>query len=247
VSQAGYARHLCVSVDIERYGGRDDRRQEDIQRDLLRLLTGAARSAGLDRSAWHTQGEGDSELTLIPLDGAEPRVVDDYVRKLDHELGRYNSDRSDPARIRLRVAIHQGVGYPAANGFAGAGVVTVSRLRDCEPVRTALAAEPTANLALIVSDSVYQDVIRSGHTTYRADEFRQVAVAIKELSTSAWVRVPAPGSPLAINQRASTGPAGTVHQADRDVRIGQSYTFHGPVDARYGIIGPVVGASDGDG
>lgn len=260
MSEAGYARHLCVSVDIQGYGGHDDRYQDDLQLELVRLLDGAARSAGLDRGTWRTQGAGDGELSLIPLDGAEPRVVDDFVRHLDHELDRRNRHRRPAVQIRMRVAIHQGVGYPAASGYAGAAVVVVSRLVDCDAVRAALIAAPTANLVLIVSDGVYQDVVRNGHTTYLPSEFRQVSVAVKELTTSAWLWVPnhdvhgltlshtrAPVLPLTTKD-AVAGSGGTVSQAERDVRVhtssGPKYDFHAPVDGRYATFGPVFGRPD---
>lgn len=190
MSPTSYAQHLCVGVDMRGYSARNGRRQENTQSDLVTLLNNAAREAVLDRGQWLTQPTGDGELSLIPLDGSEPRVLYHFAHELDHELTSYNQDRMIDARMRLRVAIHQGVAYPAANGYAGKAVVVVSRLLDSEPVRNALDTAPRANLALILSAPVYDDMVRGGHTRYRPEAFRQVAVDVKDYTAVAWLWIP---------------------------------------------------------
>jgi hypothetical protein len=185
-----FGRKICVSVDAEGYGGRDDRAQHDMQRTLVRLLEAAAARAQLDRAVWLRQGVGDEELSLVPLGPDEPRMVDDFPRQLDAELARFNRSRAPAERLRLRMALHVGVAYPADNGFAGQGVVAVSRLLNSGPVRSALKLASSANLALIVSDVVFTDVVSQGHTTLGVDDFRRVEVSEKEYRATAWLRVP---------------------------------------------------------
>ncbi|MEV5821763.1 hypothetical protein AB0L22_21610 [Micromonospora haikouensis] len=185
-----FGRRFCVSVDAEGYGGRDDCAQHDMQRTLVQLLDAAAARAKLDRTTWLRQGVGDEELSLVPLGPDEPRMVDDFPRQLDAELARYNRSRDPAERLRLRMALHVGVAYRADNGFAGQGVVVVSRLLNAAPVRSALKLAPAVNLALIVSDVVFTDVIGQGHTTLVADDFRRVEVSEKEYRATAWLRVP---------------------------------------------------------
>ncbi|WP_431917436.1 hypothetical protein [Micromonospora wenchangensis] len=185
-----FGRRFCVSVDAEGYGGRDDRAQHDMQRTLVQLLDAAAARAQLDRTTWIRQGVGDEELSLVPLGPDEPRMVDDFPRQLDAELARFNRSRGSAERLRLRMALHVGVAYRADNGFAGQGVVVVSRLLNSKPVRRALRLAPSVNLALIVSDVVFTDVIGQGHTTFVKDDFRRVEVSEKEYRAAAWLRVP---------------------------------------------------------
>ncbi|GAA2795222.1 hypothetical protein GCM10010470_32770 [Saccharopolyspora taberi] len=211
----GFSRFLCLAADAWRYGRGDDRRQGEIQRALVAALTDAAERAGLDRSIWRTQPGGDGELALLPSDGTEPRLVDAFIRELDAWLDEYNHDRVAEARLRLRVAMHHGVAYPAPNGYAGKGPVVVSRLLDCRPVRDALDMDSTANLALIISEQIFKDTVYQRHTSLRPEEFVRVFVADqdKDFQAEAWVRVPriAPER-LASALRAHTGePAKARH------------------------------------
>src|SRR4051794_946561 len=54
-------RFLCISVDVQGYGGHDDVRQGEIQRDLVALLDEAGRRSGSRRSRWIRQPKGDEE------------------------------------------------------------------------------------------------------------------------------------------------------------------------------------------
>ncbi|MEV4722696.1 hypothetical protein [Micromonospora humida] len=255
-----FNRKLCISVDAEGYGRRDDRAQQDMQEALLRILGAAAGRAHLDRATWTRQGIGDEELSLIPLGPSEPLVVDDLPRQLDAELSRVNCDRSPDNRIRLRVAMNIGVAYPADNGFAGQGVVVVSRLLNSTPVRRALKVAPTANLALIVSAGLFDDVVCQGHTTLGPGDFRRVDIAEKEYQGHAWLRVPGVDvsvldlSAAADRTAEATEPAGTASAAAEPADRADGATaptppaaavtnkFHGAVDARYATFGFSGGA-----
>jgi hypothetical protein len=165
-----------------------------VQRAIVAVCDAAARAAGLRRDTWDRQGNGDGELAVLPPDEAEELVVDRYVRELDAELGRYNGRHVVEARLRLRVAVHFGRLSRASIGHAGPAPIAVARLIDSEILRTALAQAPEANLALLVSASVFDDTIASLATTLRPADFRRVAVAEKEFVEDAWLWVPGQGS-----------------------------------------------------
>ncbi|MFI6822966.1 hypothetical protein ACIBJE_18705 [Micromonospora sp. NPDC050187] len=244
-------------MDAESYGRRVDWAQEELQQLLVRLFVRAAKAAGLDRATWMTQATGDGELALVPLGRDEPRVADDYVRHLDAELDRLNRRRVDGDRVRLRVAIAEGAAYPGANGYAGQGVVAVARLLNSTPLRRALAAAPQANLALALSDGVFQALVLGDHTSYVEGDFHRAQVVEKEYRASAWVRVPgvdvhrldlagddadaAPGQaqqgqgptdePVGRAAAGAPGPRPQRHEAD------VMNVFHGGVDARHATFG----------
>ncbi|MGH3803747.1 MAG: hypothetical protein ACRDTD_27170, partial [Pseudonocardiaceae bacterium] len=183
-------RCLCVAVDAEGYGRSGDRQQFTAQKALTdKVLATAAEAAGLERNTWIRQPAGDGELALLPSNEPEPRVVDDLVREIDLALRRYNHDLVRDAQLRLRVAIHHGVAYPASNGFAGQAVV-VSRLLSCRPLRSALAAAADAHLALIVSRRIFEEIIAQEHTSQRPGHFRKIAVQEKEFRDDAWIWLP---------------------------------------------------------
>lgn len=189
VQDQGFGRALLMACDATGYGSGDDQLQAAMQDGLIRVLDEAAIGAGLVRSEWDKNSTGDGELALLPATESEPRVVDDFIRELDTALARHNRHLVDSARLRLRVAIHYGVAYPASNGYAGQGVVAVSRLLDSAPIREAMRQSDT-ELALILSDGVYSETVVNGHTSLRPTDFLNVEVRIKEFTARAWVWLP---------------------------------------------------------
>ncbi|MGW1682590.1 hypothetical protein [Saccharopolyspora sp. NPDC002376] len=190
MKSTGIRRRLCVAVDVENYGGQDDRRQHAIQESVLSVLDEAATRAELHRDHWERQPQGDGELAVLPETEPEPRLIDDYLRELRFALDRHNQNLRQSARLRLRLAIHFGVAIPASNGFSGQAAVVVSRLRDSQPLRQALAAAIDADLVVMLSDRLYQETVKQGHTSLRPDELRQVSVQEKTFADKAWIYVP---------------------------------------------------------
>jgi hypothetical protein len=197
----GFGRSLLVACDVTGYGGGDDQLQAAMQDGLVKVLDEAAGQARLVRSEWDKDSSGDGELALLPANASEPRVVDDFVRELGTALARHNRHLAERARLRLRVAIHFGVAYPASNGYAGQGVVAVSRLLDSGPIREVMRESDT-DFALIVSDGIYSDLVLNGHTSLRPQDFRKVAVRVKEFAENAWIWLPHGG----VNSLSMTEP-----------------------------------------
>jgi hypothetical protein len=244
-----FARFVVLSIDMQGYGKAHDQDQISIQDELLGILAAAAAAAGLDRRAWHRQGQGDGELALIAAGepDAGTRVVDDYVRELAATLFWRNCDRPADGRLRLRLAVDHGLVRPASNGFAGRPVVMVSRLVGCRPLRQAMASAPDANLAVILSRQVYTELVLGGHTKLRPADFRRVSVREKELTDQAWLRVPGVDvhrlqitpDPATQDGTAPTGRGAPVRALPGAGRDGQVVVneFVGAVDARHGVIG----------
>ncbi|WP_182901499.1 hypothetical protein [Microbispora sp. H10830] len=184
--------HAMIAVDIEKYSGRNDQQQLHLQEALIRVLDTAAAEAGLDRSTWtERQPQGDGEFSWLPPHAHLGVLVGGFVRELDGQLGLYNRRHAGPfwTRMRLRMAVHFGpVHLGAANGVAGRHAVQQARLLDSAPVRRALDACPAADLALIVSDRVYDDYISQGLGEPHA--YRPVQVRVKEHSCTAYLHVP---------------------------------------------------------
>ncbi|QTZ93188.1 hypothetical protein [Streptomyces auratus] len=244
---SGFYPCTCIAVDAQAYGGNNDRRQSEIQHDLPRILSRAARGTGLDRSQWHIQPKGDEELAVHPMDGTEPRLVDDFVRHLVAELREYNGMRVPTARMRLRAAIHHGPVELADNGFAGSTVVTTARLLSSRHLYDALRTNDGADLALLLSDDVYRSTVAGGHTTLSAADFRCVTVREKECEAVAWLQVPGhvahhpvAGGPLADRPQPPTdGGPDDGPSARHDYRSEQISVNHftAPVDLRGGVVG----------
>ncbi|MEX5633966.1 hypothetical protein [Parafrankia sp. FMc2] len=160
------------------------------------VLDEACGAAGVQRVHWVPWPEG-GELGVFPPGIDEGRVVAAFTRELcravaeandaqdDVQAGgdRVGSDRvgSDRAgggtvRLRLRVALHQGITRCDEGGYSGRAVVKACQLLDAEVLRRELAASPGADLVFIVSAELFDDVAGEDHTDLRRSEFRQVTV-----------------------------------------------------------------------
>jgi hypothetical protein len=249
-------RRLLVCVDLERYSRQDNLRQYQSQRILRDVLDEAVAEIGLDRDAWTTQQGGDGELAILPAQTPEPPVIGALAPALDRALRERNRSLVPEAKVRLRLAVHQGlVHLDGATGFPGEAVVDVCRLCDSQPARRALAAFPAAATVLIVSETVYRDVVAHGYAGIRPERFRAVRISTagKGFRATAWIFVPdenvtrcpaelddpaepddsGPDQPDAEPDcpRTPTPPAGSTrserHNADTFV-FGAPVTTHGP-------------------
>ncbi|WP_426502431.1 ATP-binding protein [Dactylosporangium sp. McL0621] len=187
---AMFRRYLCLAVDVQGYGARDDIAQGEIQRVLVQLLDTAAVRADVDRRRWQRQTGGDEELALIPAGEAPQRVVGEFCFELAALLHRQSLQAGRGGRLRLRMAIDEGPVRQGANGFVGRAVVGASRLVNSSAARQALADEPDAALVVVLSHVVHRDWVASGRSALDRDQFRRIRVREKEVDEDAWLWVP---------------------------------------------------------
>lgn len=240
-----FRRRLLISVDAKGYGSRDDRAQYDLQAALIGILDAAAAEVGLDRTGWDRQTAGDGELSVLPESEAESLVIDDFVAAANVALERHNHDLVDRARLRLRVAVHHGPVTTGAAGFAGQGVVVVSRICDSDELRGVLLAAPTANLVLALTTRVFDETVAQRHTRLRSRDFRSIQIRKKEFVDDVWLYVPGVDVhtlPLMLPESRVEGhrapqPGGTAPPVAPggvpEQRIEQN--FHAPVEQVTGI------------
>jgi class 3 adenylate cyclase len=117
---------------------------------------------------------GDGVLIIPPGDVDESLVVPDLLYGLRMALREKNEPLIPSARLRLRFALARGLVVHGSAGFAGDTVIACFRLLDSPPVRTALDTLPRAELATIISEGLFNDVVRHGFAGLRPEEFRKV-------------------------------------------------------------------------
>jgi hypothetical protein len=184
-------RRVVVSVDMESYSKRSNKLQHHAQEAFKLIMDDATSESGLDRADWLTQQGGDGELGILPP-ATNERAVLGLVSVLDRLLHEHNHGLAPEARVRLRIAVHQGlVHLDGANGFPGRTIVEVSRLVDSPQLKDALRAFPGANAALIVSESIYREVVEQ-YEDIRPEHFARVTaiIADKDFCAPAWIYVP---------------------------------------------------------
>jgi hypothetical protein len=193
-------RRLCVAYDIAGYSSRELRAQFDAQSRLSEILGAACSAAGLGAADYAIQQQGDGGLALLPTGGEidEPRLIGTFMRTIAERLEDANRFRSRDSRLRLRIALHEGVVFVADHGYVGDAIVAAFRMCDADPVRRALADSPEADFVLVASDPLYQDVLRHGLHGVPGDAFVKRALSVKSFSADAWIHAAgAPSGPTA--------------------------------------------------
>ncbi|MEU5260485.1 hypothetical protein [Amycolatopsis sp. NPDC021455] len=192
VSPRPPAVRLCVAVDTESYSRFSTGEAARTQQRLVAVLARARRQAGLREPDVDLQESGDGQFAILPAGVDESDVIPRLVSAIRAELAVTNADLNAHARLRLRVALHRGHVAAGVNGWLGGATIAVHRLLDSAPVRAALAREPDADFALIVSDVLYTDIIADGYGSLDAAEFAPADVVIpqKNFAERAWVYVP---------------------------------------------------------
>ncbi|SNT61259.1 hypothetical protein SAMN05443665_106237 [Actinomadura meyerae] len=175
---------LLLAIDIQGYSARSPRLQLQAQQDLQESIETAAAAAGLDRGLWLQQVSGDGELAVLPVDADIVTVIGVFAPALERALEETNRRAADRPRLRVRLSFHHGaliMGRPAALGPAGDAPVVVSRLLDARPLRRYLDCRPARNVALIVSDQVFREVVCSGFCALSPRHFQPIRTTIKGL------------------------------------------------------------------
>lgn len=192
------------AVDTEKFTRNPSARQPQLRAAITELLASAFARCGL-AEVWEArklpQGTGDGFVFAIPQERT-PFLLDpllDRFQEVLEERDRLLRSEDRSLRLRVRVAIHMGSVSDSDGQCEGVGTPMndTFRLLDSEPVRQELSqSNPDITLlAAIVSQRVFEDVVRAGYTPGLPPErFQPVIaeVAGKEFVQPAWVYVPKP-------------------------------------------------------
>ncbi|MFJ5927786.1 hypothetical protein ACIQF6_34845 [Kitasatospora sp. NPDC092948] len=174
---------------MEQYSRLDARAQSAVQADLVRILDEAAALTGLDRATWERQPQGDLEFAVLPEDTPEAAVLGPFVRHLAEGLNTRNAVESS-TRIRLRFAADKELARRAPLGHAGHAPVAVARFVNAPQLKAVLASLASADLAVIVSDRLYHDIVRSGSDGLAPEQYVRAHIRVKDFGGYGWIRVP---------------------------------------------------------
>jgi hypothetical protein len=133
-------------------------------------------------------------MAVLPEGVDVIRAVEHFTRQLAGALARLNRVRetADPhsrPRLRLRLAFHHGTLTSGPFGPAGDAPIVVSRLLDSRALRRLLDEQPERDLAFMVSDTLFRDVVGTGFCGLEPTGFRQVRMMSKGLSHKGFMYV----------------------------------------------------------
>jgi hypothetical protein len=117
-------------------------------------------------------------------------------------LASHQAGQADAYRMRLRVGLGHGMVAPDHHGqWSGAVILDLARLVDAAQVREALARARQAHLVLVVSEDVYQSVVRQGRPGVDLAAYGSTEIVTKNgRRLRAWVTVPGHPAPPGLSQ-----------------------------------------------
>jgi hypothetical protein len=180
-----------LAADIERFGDphRDDVSGIRITETFYRLLREAFAAASVPWEQCAPEDRGDGAVIFVPARLATVLLIDPLLGWLSTALDRHNQASNLAGRFRLRLALHRGDVLPTEHGHTGSAVVLACRLLDAPALRTAIR-HAAGSLAVIVSDTVYDTVVRHGFRTIDPARYHPVPVTVKRTRATAWIHLP---------------------------------------------------------
>jgi hypothetical protein len=181
------ALRMAVVLDVAGYGRRTVPNRDAVQQRLRGLVVATLAECGLklDEVTVDHQWTGDGINAILPADIDPTAVLTTLIRSLAAGLGQDNDRHAD--RISLRMAVGVGLFERGPAGFGGPVIVDINRLVDSAALRSALVAEPAADLAVAISDQAHSLIIEPGYPGIPAGQFTRVYVVAKEFAGPAWV------------------------------------------------------------
>lgn len=183
---------LVISVDARRSGEYEDADKPSMRAQLYRVLEAAFRQAKVARDAVHLEDRGDGVLAAVASRVPVTRLLGLWMVEVHEHLRHENRGLSRP--LGLRVGLHVGPVRHDERGISGRAVDLACRLAD-SPVARALLDAERADLVLVVSDGLYEDVVRGGGKYIDAAHYTAARLRLKEGEVTAWFRLPGRPAP----------------------------------------------------
>jgi class 3 adenylate cyclase len=184
---------MCALFAVDIAGFTRPDRDDDIRRylheELYTFLPQAFSDAGIPWPDCFVEDRGDGALVVIPPGIAFKGIIDPLPDRLRSLIRRHNHLSRESAGLQLRAALHFGPVDYDGYGFVGSDVNLLFRMLDARPLKRALAASG-AELAMIVSDYVYRNVVCRHPSLVNPGCFRAARFQVKNTRAQAWTYLP---------------------------------------------------------
>ena len=179
------------AVDIAGYTGpeRDDDIRLYLREELYQVLQQAFDCSGIPWADCFCEDHGDGVLIVVPPGIPCKGVIDPLPERLRGLIRRHNHVCRETARIQLRAAAHIGPVEHDGHGFAGSDINLLFRMLGARSLKEALAGSGT-ELALIVSDYVYRNLVCRYPSLVSPAAFRPVRFQVEFSRARAWTYLP---------------------------------------------------------
>ncbi|WP_241827251.1 hypothetical protein, partial [Streptomyces graminilatus] len=183
---------LVISVDARRSGEYDDVDKPRMRARIYRVVNAAFTHAKVARDAFHMEDRGDGVLLSVSARVPVTRLLGLWLVELHESLR--DENRALRVPLGLRVGMHVGPVRRDENGICGRAVDLACRLADSGAARELLDAEG-ADLVVVVSGSLYEDVVRGGGKFIEPERYATARLPLKEGEATAWFHLPGRPAP----------------------------------------------------
>ncbi|HEY3471839.1 MAG TPA: hypothetical protein VGL47_42365, partial [Amycolatopsis sp.] len=160
VSYPAALHRTIMAVDVAGYNNpsRTMAHLREVHDGLWRVLRNTFAETGIPWDVCFVENTGDGAMILLPPDIAKADLVAEFPARMRDGLRRHNHVHAEEARIQLRLALHAGEVAEGSHGRISKAASFTFRILDA-PEAKAAQKEAKADLALITSDLLYQDVV----------------------------------------------------------------------------------------
>ncbi|MGI5223990.1 effector-associated domain 2-containing protein [Actinoallomurus sp. CA-142502] len=183
--------------DIASFGhrSRTDLDRRKIRTALYEGLRASFDDTGVPYDGCYREDRGDGAMVVVPPSVDTALLLTSVTGRLRAEVRQHNDVSVEPARMRLRLAVHIGVARSDAEGLVGTDVNHAFRILEAPHLKEILRMTG-AEVALIASERVHTDVIRHGLGLVNPAEYHRIELRVKETVTTAWITVPGLAAPV---------------------------------------------------
>lgn len=227
-------------VDIEKSSDRENEELPILRRQLYKMLHEGMKAADLLDGKTVTEDRGDGVLVIA--DASVIKVLSSLTQTLVDELKKYNATVDPLAWLRLRVAVHCGLVHHDPRGWSSEELTRTFRICDLPESKALLGAAQRAQAVVIVSEHVFDTVVKHGYSKLPRDSFGELKSGVAR----AWVPgyqtppVPQPAAELEQEPEQETSRKSNVSNNVSGSSIGSLIQAGeiGQVDARNYFRGP---------
>ncbi|GGZ87238.1 hypothetical protein ACFOOM_24495 [Streptomyces echinoruber] len=195
-----------ISVDARRSGEYDDIDKTHLRARIYRVLQTAFEHAAVPGDALHMEDRGDGVLVSVAGRVSVSRLLGLWLVEVHEKLRDENRGLRRP--LGLRIGMHVGPVRHDERGISGRAVDLACRLADSAVARRLLDAED-ADLVLMTSQSLYEDVVSSGGKFIDPARYSPVRLRLKEGEVTAWCHLPGRPAPTIRTEAAPDAEAPT--------------------------------------
>ncbi|GAB0107426.1 hypothetical protein JMUB6875_64200 [Nocardia sp. JMUB6875] len=215
-------------VDVENSSALDNVELGGMRSTLYRVLDEAIPDP---ESVVAKEDRGDGVMLILEKPVLD--VLDRVVEGLLEGVRRHNTTVDPLDWLRIRIAVHEGYVDRDEHGWRSDALTAAFRLNDAPAVKRTLEHATRASAVVVITDAVYQGVVRHSYRpTVTPTGYDSAVIGTSQGDIQVWVRVPGYPAPPIPNHQAAAAADGHGESRVRADRTGS-------VSARNLIVGNV--------